>query len=196
MDCSLVLGDMGIGFPGSSFDSKNGKTYIKGIDLKHKYICGNHDNRGMCYGHPNFLGDYGYHEHSGIFYVGGGFSVDWEYREKHITWWADEELSPGQMASCLKIYEKIKPKIVVSHECPTEVKNFVITNPMKGEIISKTEKLLQKMVDIHRPNYFIFGHHHQRKEVTLNGIEYNCLDTLNYGKYTDCIFEIPGVTWD
>ncbi len=196
MDCSLLVGDMGMGFPSNNEDSKDGKSYIRGIDPKHKFICGNHDYRGICYGHPNFLGDYGYHEHSGIFYVGGGFSVDWEWREKYINWWPDEELSPGQMGSCLKLYEEKKPSIVVSHECPTEVKHFVITNPMKMDISSRTEKLLQEMIDIHRPDYWIFGHHHQLEYTNIGGTEYVCLDTVSYGKHADCIFEIPGVTWE
>ena len=195
MDCSLVLGDMGMGFRNKTDDSKEGKSYIRGIDPKHKFICGNHDYRSICYGHPNFLGDYGYDEHSGIFYVGGGYSVDWQWREKYINWWPDEELSPGQMESCLKLYQKVKPKMVVAHECPTEVKYFAVTNTMKNELISRTEELLQKMVDSHRPDHFIFGHHHTRLEMQIGETQYDCLDSLSFGKFGDCILEIPGVTW-
>lgn len=196
MDCSLVAGDMGMGFEGNSYDSREGKNFIKEIPIQHKFIVGNHDDRNLSRIHPNCLGDYGYHEHSGIFYVSGGYSVDWAWRKKHVNWWPDEELSLVQMDACLKIYEERKPSIVVAHECPTEIKYFVLTNPMKGEIVSRTEELLQKMIDIHRPDYFIFGHHHTRVEMNIGGIEYICLDSVSYGKYSDCIFEIPGITWE
>lgn len=197
MDCSLVVGDMGLGFwPDNSPDSCGGKSFINDIPLQHKFIVGNHDDRALSYQHPNCLGDYGYHEHSGIFYISGGFSCDRDYREKGVDWWANEELSPAQMLNALKLYEKVKPSIVVAHECPTEVKYFVITNPVKREITSRTEELLQQMIDIHRPDYFIFGHHHTREEINIGGTEYQCLDTVSYGKYADCIFEIPGITWE
>lgn len=196
MDCSLVVGDLGIGFPDVSYESEDGASFIRDIPLQHKFIVGNHDDRSLSYKHPNCLGDYGYDEHSGIFYVSGGFSIDRKYRSQYIDWWADEELSPGQMDSALKLYEEVKPSIVVAHECPTEVKHFVITNSMKKEITSRTEELLQKMIDIHRPDCFIFGHHHNRVEVNIGGTEYICLDTVSSGAYGRCIFEIPGITWE
>lgn len=196
MDCSLVVGDMGIGFRDNSDDSVDGKSFILDISLQHKFIVGNHDDRALSYNHPNCVGDYGYHEHSGIFYISGGFSIDWQWREKNHNWWDNEELSPGQMSTALKLYEQTKPNIVIAHECPTEIKNHVITNPAKGEIISRTEALLQKMIEIHRPNYFIFGHHHKKWEEEIKGIYYVCLDTLSFGKYSDCIFEIPEITWE
>ena len=196
MDCSLVLGDMGIGFIDNSEDSLEGKSFIKDIPLQHKFIVGNHDDRALSYQHPNCLGDYGYHEHSGIFYVSGGLSIDRKWRQKYIDWWPNEQLSPGQMDSCLKLYSQVKPSIVVAHECPLVVKNFVVTNTLKFDIDSDTEKLLQNMIDIHRPDVFIFGHHHQRIEMNVDGTEYICLDTVSYGRYSDCIFEIPGVNWE
>lgn len=195
MDCSLVVGDMGIGFADKSIDNINGKSFIKNIPLQHKFIVGNHDDRRLSYEHPNCLGDYGYNKNSGIFYVSGGLSIDKECRNKGVDWWDNEELSPGQMVRVLELYKQIKPSIVVAHECPTEIKYFVTTNPKKTEIQSRTEILLQNMVDIHRPDYFIFGHHHTRITMAINNIEYVCLDTLSYNKYKDCYFQIPEITW-
>lgn len=195
MDCSLVVGDMGIGFNESSSDNKNGKGFILDIPLNHKFIVGNHDDRALSYFHPNCIGDYGYDENSGIFYVSGGFSIDWQYREKNYNFWDNEELSQGQMATALKLYNKIKPKIVVAHECPTEIKNEAITNLMKLGITSRTEILLQQMIDSHRPDNFIFGHHHKRVDKKVKGTHYIGLDTLSSGKYGPCVFEIPGITW-
>jgi predicted phosphohydrolase len=196
MDCSLVLGDMGIGFEDFSNDSIRDRSFIKDIPLQHKFIVGNHDDRDLANTHPNCLGDFGYHEKSELFYVSGGFSIDYEWREKDITWWENEELSAKQIDEALELYSKVKPKIIVAHECPTEVKYFVITNPLKREIKSRTEKMLQKMIEIHRPDYFIFGHHHQREETNIDGTQYICLGTLSYDGYSQCIFEIPGITWE
>lgn len=196
MDCSLVVGDMGMGFIEKQEDNIDGIAYLLDVPTQHKFIRGNHDDANLCYKHPNYLGDFGYHEHSGIFYVSGGFSIDWKWREKYLNWWPNEELSPRQRNNCFELYKKAKPSIVVAHECPIEVKSSVITNLKKYEQDSRTEELLQKMVDAHRPDYFIFGHHHKRINVNMDGTEYVCLDTVSYHKYADCIFEIPGVTWE
>jgi len=196
MDSSLVLGDMGIGFPNNSDDSIGGKSFVKDISFRHKFIVGNHDNRKLSHAHPNCLEDFGYDEKTGIFYVSGGFSIDYKYREKDVTWWEDEELSTNQMEEALKLYQKVKPSILVAHECPVEVKYFVVTNIMKNEFFTKTEKLLQNMIDIHRPDYCIFGHHHSRMEMNIGGTEHICLRSLSFGKYAECIFEIPGITWE
>ena len=50
MDCSLVVGDMGLGFwPDNSPDSCGGKSFINDIPLQHKFIAGNHDDRALSY---------------------------------------------------------------------------------------------------------------------------------------------------
>jgi len=196
MDCSLVLGDMGIGFVDNSDDSIGGRAFIKNIPIEHKFIVGNHDSRKMSHAHPNCLGDFGYHEHSGIFYLSGGFSVDWKWREKDFNWWEDEQLSNDKLEEAFKLYEKVKPSILVAHESPTEIKPLVVTNPMKYDQPTRTEATLQQMIDTHRPDCCLFGHHHERTEINLSGTEYICLDTLSFGKYADCIFEIPGITWE
>ena len=63
---SIQIGDMNVGF--------------EGVDLPqmptHKFFRGNHDNPQACYAHPNYLGDYGYWEEKGIYWMGGAFSVD------------------------------------------------------------------------------------------------------------------------
>jgi len=202
MDCSLVLGDMGIGFENITYDSVGAKSFIKDISIQHKFIVGNHDDRKLSNTHINCLGDYGYHEKSGIFYLSGGFSVDHKWRKEEyeetgrITWWEEEQLSNEKLEEAFKLYEEVKPSILVAHESPLEIKHLVVTNPMKYEEHTRTETTLQQMVDSHRPDCCIFGHHHDRTEINLDGTEYICLDTLSFGKYADCIFEISGITWD
>ncbi|KKL78271.1 hypothetical protein LCGC14_2026560, partial [marine sediment metagenome] len=46
------------------------------------------------------------------------------------------------------LYEKSKPIIVVSHECPTIVKEEAASNKFKLLVHSRTEKLLQNLATL------------------------------------------------
>ena len=195
VDCSCQVGDMGIGFKDFGSYVKNGVSWSPEIDIEHKFIRGNHDDPAMCKKHPNYIGDWGFIKEPSIFYVGGGFSIDWESREPGFSWWEDEELSVEEMFIALETYKVNKPRIVVSHECPLGVKIDFVTNTWKFSINSRTEKLLQNMFEVHQPEYWIFGHHHKRKELDKNGTHFVCLDELTDGKINDCIYEIKDLTW-
>ena len=200
--CSFQTGDFGMGF--SERDpiySKDGKGWFPPIDRNHKFARGNHDDPSLCYGHPNYAGDYGYFEKPEIFYVSGGFSVDYFLRQArdaitgNKTWWENEELTQEQLDDAIEYYTTVKPKIMVSHECPTVVKYDVVTNPLKKDLISRTEKCLQRMFEIHQPEFWIFGHHHIRKNVWIQGTQFVALDELYDGKIGNCIYEIPDLEW-
>jgi len=196
MDCSLQLGDMGIGFSSNIEKySLQGKTYPPILNNNHKWIRGNHDDPEMSRNHPNYLGDYGYDEYTGIFYVSGGFSIDYMYRIKDITWWEDEELSIKELEEVLKLYEKFKPKIVVSHECPCVIKADALTNPGKRFKISRTENFLQNMFEINKPDYWIFGHHHKWVYKKIQNTQFVGLNEVIYGPLGECYFEIPNLKW-
>lgn len=196
MDCSLQVGDMGIGFPDSGKYSKNGAEWSPEVDINHLFLRGNHDDPTLCRSHPNYLGDYGFAEKPNIFYVGGGYSVDHTFRIPNLTWWTDEELSKEQFYTAFELYEKSKPKIMVSHECPLAMKVDSVTNKWKFDHNSRTEIMLQSMFEIHQPEYWIYGHHHQKKETDKNGTHFVCLDELIDGKINDCIYEIPNLEWE
>lgn len=195
--CSCQTGDMGLGFSDKDAKySKNGKAWSPELVPEHRFIRGNHDDPALCRSHPNYMGDYGFLTRPSIFYVGGGYSIDQGLRTIDYNWWEDEELKEIQMNSAIDLYKGTKPKIMVSHECPLSMKADVITNSWKLEHDSRTEKNLQMMLDIHKPDYWIFGHHHRFLEKDVNGTHFVCLHELIDGPVNDCIYEIPNLTWD
>lgn len=196
MDCSLQVGDMGIGFPKAGRYSKNGVSWSPEVYLNHLFLNGNHDDPSLCKKHPNYIGDWGFIKEPSIFYVSGGYSIDHTYRTKDETWWKDEEIKKEEMPFILNSYIENKPKIVVSHECPLIIKKTVVTNEWKLETDSRTERLFQNMFDIHRPDYWIFGHHHKFLEKDIDGTHFVCLGELMFCKITDCTYEIPNLTWE
>jgi hypothetical protein len=133
---------------------------------RHKILAGNHDNYVDMGDYPHFLGDYGNHviplaeKEFTFFYIRGAFSVDKQLRTPYIDWWPEEELTYIQMRQAFEAYVAAKPKIMVSHDCPDEIIQFVARNGLKFDP-SATGKLLQACYEEYQPDVWIFGHHHR-----------------------------------
>lgn len=176
---SLQLGDLGFNY-----------TRLKGLDIsRHRAIRGNHDNYRTS--HPIFLGSYGTYtaETKTIFYVGGAWSIDKQYRTPGINWFLDEELSPSSLAEATKLYGELKPSMVVSHDCPLAIVQYVADPQFSASPIeTRTNKALQAMLDIHCPDLWIFGHYHTRKTIKHKGTTFECLDMVRRGSDNSAAF--------
>ena len=175
---SLQIGDMGFHY---AFDQD---------PERHKFFGGNHDNYDVIDASPNNLGNFGVWEvpnFGPVFWVRGGFSIDHSIRRKHDTytmplmyvksWWEEEEMSYAQCGDALELYKEVKPKMLVSHECPVNIVQFV-SNPKfvldwgydDPVIKTKTNQLLQAMTDFHRPRLHVFGHFHRTFDAYIDGV--------------------------
>ena len=189
-DYSLQIGDMGFDYTG-----------LKILDYeRHKFIGGNHDNYDEYYTCPYALGDYGIHKAGNFecFYIRGAFSIDVKQRLKHEqiygvkSWWEQEQLNINIMASALKQYELVKPKIMVTHTCPTKVARL-IGNPGALKAFgfdpdtfgTNTQHLLQECFKYHQPDVWVYGHFHQNRTDIVNGTKFICLDELSFLDFTE-----------
>lgn len=177
---SIQLGDLGFDY--SELNNISSET--------HKVLAGNHDNYEK-HGDKfikqtsHFLGDFGIHStpFGNYFFVRGGHSIDLMQRTPGLDWWADEQISHQQAIQCLNLYEKNKPDFVISHECPESIVDQVSTlTQYNGESIkpSFTCKLLQQLLEIHRPSVWFFGHHHRKWLKIIKNTEFHCLDELDF----------------
>ena len=130
-----------------------------------------------------------------MFYVGGGFSIDRKYRTFKVDWWPDEELSPQELQELITQFADVKPRIVVSHECPTVAKAIAITNGDKLGITSRTEAALQAMWDKWQCDIHVFAHHHSRTDQVIGKTRFVGLNEMKYGPLTEAMFEIRGLCW-
>ena len=169
----IQVGDMGIGFPlqYKTVDPAGEKATKMGdpdpLELTNRFsfIRGNHDNPDVCRKYPNYLGDFGIMRETGIFYVSGANSIDANMRKIGIDWWDDEELSYTQFNQAIELYEVAKPRVVVSHEAPASVTAHLTKfNHIRP---SKTAIALEAMLKVHKPDLWVFGHHHMvwRKQI-------------------------------
>lgn len=172
------IGDFGVGFPNHPYPLK--------MEERIKWIRGNHDDPNISRNHPNYLGDYGYIESNGIFYLSGAWSIDWQHRIKGLTIWDDEELSYSELSKAMALYVEKKPKILISHDCPDEVAFQILKG--RHQIKTRTSQALQAMFEQHIPSVHCFGHWHESFEANIKGCEFRCLAELE-------ILEIPTLKW-
>lgn len=166
---TVQVGDMGIGF-----DSR--PTPVVGSN--HFFINGNHDNPAECVNIPNYLKDFGIKEVKGhrFFYICGAQSTDKEYRTENVDWWEAEQLPYDRLCEAVALYEKEKPDIVISHDCPMTPRQSMFGYRDGG----RTAQALETMFNIHQPKVWAFGHHHRQKQETVCGTRFMCFGELQH----------------
>lgn len=173
---SLQVGDMGLSY----------RLLLEGHfnSDHHKFIGGNHEHYpSLLSGSvPHYLGDFGVHEipdWGEIFFVRGGYSIDQYWRTHGIDWFPEEELDMAECYAALELYKEVRPDVVVTHECPVEVIDFVGIPELKIRP-SRTAQLLQSMFEEHQPKLWVFGHHHKDWTESIKGTQFICLGELGF----------------
>lgn len=166
VDESIQVGDFGIGF------GEEPPFLTEG----HRFIRGNHDNPEKAADYSAYLGDYGMH--NGIFFAGGGYSIDRQYLRQGIDWWPNEQLNYAQMIEAGNLYIAQKPDVVVTHMCPASVEESIFDFPHRYP--NPTHQFLQSLLLFHIPKLWVFGHYHLGRDVRIDGCRYICLGELQY----------------
>lgn len=173
---SVQVGDFGMGF-GTKGAADFVDSLIDEIQGNHRYIRGNHDSPEECKRSSHWIKD-GTIEND-IMYIGGAWSIDQEWRTEGINWWYDEELSYIDLDALVGIYDFIRPKVMVTHTAPIDIPEKEMGFRILGTG-SRTELALQRMLDIHRPKIWVFGHWHRSFDKVIDGTRFICLNELEY----------------
>lgn len=160
---SVQVGDFGFDY----------RTFEK-VSMEHRFLGGNHDNYDSYHDCKNSLGDYGQCSIGGVqlYFVRGARSIDLNRRTIGVDWWENEELSYQQSCAALVDYKKVRPAVMVSHDCPTVVKTIMLG---EDSVRTSTNELLQQMFDAHCPNFWYFGHHHVDKSFSVGQCMFVCV---------------------
>ena len=161
---SIQLGDLGLGF---------GLDHLFVNDPRHQFIRGNHDSPEICKAQSNYLGDFGYIEKEGIFFLSGAWSIDWARRVIGYDLWEDEELSYGALSEARDLYIECQPDIVVTHTPPKLVIDRMCDSPRH----TRTGALLDDLHSIHQPKLWVFAHMHFSLDRTISGVHFIGLDS-------------------
>ena len=184
-DCerSIQLGDFGIGMGQGDYWHDRVNDTIGGTG--HRFIRGNHDNPNQCPKMLSWIAD-GTVEND-VMFVGGAWSIDADYRTPGFDWWQAEELSSTEFERVYDIYMTVRPRIMITHDCPTltSYRMFIRTGKrVWGErpklYLTRTGEMLQHMFEQHQPELWYFGHWHHTSRMVIEGTVFQCLAELDY----------------
>ncbi len=170
---TFQVGDLGLGFMPIPED------YRKWINPEvNRYIRGNHDCPDLCTWDTGYMGSFGPYRNGShnMFFVSGAQSTDRQYRLNGFDWWPNEELDWMQLESAIETYkyQTRKTNIFLSHCAPTSITKLITDRPCD----SLTEIALENMLEINRPDMWIFGHHHHWFDKTIDGTRFVCVPSL------------------
>lgn len=166
----LQIGDVGIGFGDQSSAEFFDDMFAEHQNMR--FIRGNHDNPAEVKNSSHYIQD-GLVEGERMF-VGGGHSIDKEWRTPGLDWWEDEELSIEQFNRVIDTYLHAKPRQMFTHECP----DFLLPLfPQKMlPIPSRTRQAFQAMWEAHKPELWVFGHFHLDFDQVIDGTRFICVN--------------------
>lgn len=184
---TIQVGDMGVGFrQWPHGDWSTNPPHATMVAGGHRFERGNHDNPDVCKRHSQYIPD-GTVEGNTMF-IGGALSIDKAYRIEDYSWWADEELSQVQLDDLIDVYGIMRPRVMVTHECPESVAAMIVGNmpdlmnsgmmKLLPRFASRTRVAFERMLAIHAPKLWIFGHWHVPFDYVHNGTRFVCLPEL------------------
>lgn len=156
---SIQVGDLGFNY-----------SKIADVSADHTFIKGNHDNHDSNDSH--FMGRFGFSR--GVFFVGGAKTIDRIGRKEGFDWYANEELSTAEMNEAVKLYNSIRPSVVVTHDCPQALAHLLFGIHDS----THTRRGLQEIWQSHSPKLWIFGHHHHHVDEMIGNTRFVCLEEL------------------
>jgi len=194
-DQSLALGDIGLGFGSDTVEDEIEKLPH---NPNHLLLRGNHDNPIIFQKHPSAIPVWGYNEEMDMFWLGGGYSIDRQMRTPGFDWWPNEELPYETLG--IDVYTKYidtKPRIMVSHVCPEIPQRRMF--PRTVTIQTRTKTIMNQMLEVHQPEYWVFGHHHIHVSFKEEKTLFVCCGMLRSGVSAQknkraATFEIPSRT--
>ncbi|WP_165233984.1 metallophosphoesterase family protein [Aquisphaera insulae] len=196
---SVQVGDMG--------DAETYETLGALVDpSRHRFFPGNHDHHGSF--PARCLGDFGEVVLGGVrfFFIRGAASTD---REKLVAlgnrlgrtlWYEAEELTDDEMKSAEAVYADARPEIVLSHDGPTDAARAAFAESTRRRIDrpgapfarSRTTDFLGRLLEVHRPRLWIFGHHHVEWTGWDGMTRFRCVSELGWVDITPEAEIIPG----
>lgn len=175
---SIQVGDFGIGFGQGDYWHDRVNDFHR-ANPGHRFIRGNHDDPNKCKKEMVGCIADGTVEND-VMYVGGAWSIDWQYRTPGVDWWRNEELSARELELMIHTYDVVRPRIMITHDCPTLTAYYMFVRKDKTFAgpklyLTKTGEAFQKMFEIHQPEAWYFGHWHDTQTMTINGTKFQCL---------------------
>jgi len=176
----IQVGDMNVGMGQGDFWHESLEEMLIGVNGH--FIRGNHDNPAQCREMLPWIKD-GIIQND-VMFIGGAWSIDYQWRTRGVDLFDDEELSYEELHKMIEIYDHVRPKVMVTHDCPLSVSNKLFIERNKSfsgvQYKTRTGSAFEEMFKIHKPAMWIFGHWHCDTDEVIDGTRFICLNELSY----------------
>ena len=179
---TIQVGDFGVGFSGPYWHDRADEFHWDGT---HRFIRGNHDKPEKCKQMAGWIQD-GRIEDD-VMFIGGAWSIDHALRTEGVSWWADEELSIEALYHMIDVYDQVRPRVMITHDCPSDVSTEMFIQSglalFKGSaksIPTRTGTAFNTMLAIHQPEAWYFGHWHHSMQYRYGRTMFQCLGIHDY----------------
>lgn len=175
-DETYQVGDFGLGYP-DTMQLPIAVQQLRKEGGAHYWIRGNHDNPRTAEKDKWCLGDVGYHALHGMMWVAGASTPSWAMQD-----FIGEQLSYSQLEEAIETFKVVKPRIMISHDCPEDIKKSLMI-PDRHSETSATNLALQTMFEAWQPDLWVFGHYHRRVDERVWGTRFVCLEEFGVLDY-------------
>lgn len=179
---TIQIGDLGLGFrrwPHGEYLTN--PPYDEMVKVNAMFIRGNHDNPGTCRNNTQWIEDG--HIEGDVMFIGGAFSIDYMFRYNGFSWWDDEQCSPEEFLKFFEEYQKVKPRMMITHDCPKEIVKYIHNSEKVDLPPSLTNMMFDNFWQAHQPDLWVFGHHHNSFDQVMNGTRFVCLAELEMREF-------------
>ena len=181
------VGDIGMGFNDKSLDPIF--SYIRHEKIPFIAVRGNHDDPShWVFDHEKEENTTDYKMYAGIksgfyldhvmnFVINGALSIDQHSRIEGVDWWPNEEHTIEELNKLIDSFENNKPRFVVSHDGPQSILENHFFPKVKGKMMyeSRTRQALEAMLELHKPELWVFGHWHEYRDMGIDGTRFICV---------------------
>lgn len=139
----------------------------------HRFIKGNRDNPLVAERTPFWIPD-GTIE-GDVMFIGGARSPYPDTDPRGLEWWPEEEVPQADLDRMVEQYADTKPRVMITHDGPHSVVTRWWPEIREEHAKSRTSAAFDRMLNLYKPDHWIFGHHHVSRQETINNTRFRCL---------------------
>jgi DNA repair exonuclease SbcCD nuclease subunit len=120
-----------------------------------------------------------------VLFIGGGHSIDFEYRTQGLDWWKTEVIDQDDVDAL----PDIDVDIIISHTCPRYFFGGMKMEMYLGKHTDPSCVALNIAFDKYRPKLWYFGHFHHRRRGTYKYCKWTALANTHMEGWWDWLPE-------
>lgn len=134
--------------------------------------------------------------------LGGGVSIDKEWRRPEVSWWASEEITDDELQGLIDRAAGSPVDVLLTHDAPALPPGFhELSDPSLAAACRRSSSMIEAAADALRPTLLMHGHFHSdyRRAVHRGWGDYQVVGLSSDEEAADpyggpwCVLELPSL---